>query len=199
VIGDAAADVWWEGAPQPAAFVRRGLAPAAPVGAAFLAAGAVWEYVALAHAHLWVYPPAGALLMLIGVHGLVVRPLLLLRLARRTRYAVGRRGATFVWGARAEERLELPAEGLPPFTRRGGGGARGTPGGPPPPPDRLPVLGWWALNDRQPRFCCLTAADAQAALAALEKLEETNARPPAWAEGVVTPAGRRAADYSTLA
>jgi hypothetical protein len=197
VIGDAAADVRWEGAPQPAAFVRRGLAPAAPVGAAILAAGAVWEYVALAHAHLWVYPPAGALLMLIGVYGLAVRPLLLLRLARRTRYTVGARGVKIVWGGRAEERLELPAATLPPFARRVRRGddeeivfAAA--------PDRLPVFGWWALNDRRPRFCCLAVADAQAALAALEKLEKMNARPTAWAEGVVTPAGRRAADYSTL-
>jgi hypothetical protein len=196
-MGGAPATVLWQSAPQPAAFVRRGLAPAAPVGAALVAAGAVWEYVALAHAHLWVYPPAGALIMLIGVYGLAVRPLLLLRLARRTRYTVGARGVTIVWGGRAEERLELPAATLPPFAwrvRRGDDEDIVFAAA----PDRLPVFGWWALNDRRPRFCCLAAADAQAALAALEQLEKTSAHPTAWAEDVISPSGQRARDYSTL-
>jgi hypothetical protein len=194
----APATVLWQSAPQPAAFVRRGLAPAAPVGAALVAAGAVWEYVALAHAHLWIYPPVGVLLMVIGVYGLAVRPLLLLRLARRTRYVVSARGATIVWGAGSEDRLELPATSLPPFARRVRRGDDEDVVFAAAVPDHLPVFGWWALNDRRPRFCCLAHADARAALEALEKLEIPNARPTAWAEGVITPSGQRARDYSTV-
>ena len=193
-MAEAAPGNLWEGAPQPAAFVRRALMPAAPVGAAILAAGIVWEYMALTSAHLWVYPPVGALLMLVGIYGLAVRPLLLLRLARRTRYSVGEGGVTIAWGERADERLELPAASLPPFARRARRGGDDIVFAAA--PDRVPAFGWWAVNDHRLRFACL--ADADAALAALEKLEKTDSCPGAWAEGVSTPAGRRAEDYSTL-
>jgi len=192
-MSEAAPGSLWEGAPQPAAFVRRALVPAVPVGAAILAAGIFWEYMALTSAHLWVYPPVGALLMLIGIYGLAVRPLLLLRLARRTRYSVCESGVTIVWGERADERLELPAASLPPFARRVRRGdddivfAAA--------PDRVPAFGWWAVNDHRLRFCCL--ADSGAALAALEKLEKNDSHSTARAEGVSTPASGRAEDYST--
>ncbi len=192
-MADAAPGSFWEGAPQPAAFVRRALMPAAPVAAVILAAGIVWEYMALTSAHLWVYPPAGALPILVGIYGLAVRPLLLLRLARRTRYAVGEHGVTIVWGERAEERVELPAASLPPFARRVQRGdddivfAAA--------PDRVPAFGWWAANDHRLRFRCL--ADAGAALAALEQLEKNDSHSTARAEGVSTPASGRAEDYST--
>ena len=192
-MADAAPGVLWESAPQPAAFVRRALMPAAPVAAVILAAGIVWEYMALTSAHLWVYPSVGALPMLVGIYGLAVRPLLLLRLARRTRYSIGERGVTIVWGERAQERVELPAASLPPFARRvqrGGDDIVFAAA-----PDRVSAFGWWAVNDHRLRFRCLS--DAGAALAALDKLEKTDSHPGAWAEGVSTPASRRAEDYST--
>jgi len=192
-MADAAPGILWESAPQPAAFVRRALMPAAPVAAVILAAGIVWEYMALTSAHLWVYPPVGALPILVGIYGLAVRPLLLLRLARRTRYAVGERGVIIAWGERAQERVELSAASLPPFARRvqrGGDDIVFAVA-----PDRVPAFGWWAVNDHRLRFCCL--ADAGAALAALEKLEKKDPHSTAWAEGVSTPASGRAEDYST--
>jgi hypothetical protein len=198
-MADAAPSILWESAPQPAAFVRRALMPAAPVAAVILAAGIVWEYMALTSAHLWIYPPVGALPILVGIYGLAVRPLLLLRLARRTRYAVGGRGVIIAWGERAEERVELSAASLPPFARRvqrGGDDIVFAAA-----PDRVPAFGWWAVNDHRLRFACL--ADADAALAALEKLKELerletqDAHTAARAESVSTPAGRRAEDYST--
>jgi len=192
-MADAAPGILWKGAPQPAAFVRRALMPAAPVAAVILAAGIVWEYMALTSAHLWVYPPVGALPILVGIYGLAVRPLLLLRLARRMRYAVRERGVIIAWGERAEERVELSAASLPPSAR---GAPRGGPPRPPaPPPDRVPAFGWWAVNDHRLRFCCL--ADSGAALAALEKLEKNDSHSTARAEGVSTPASGRAEDYST--
>lgn len=165
--------VLWCGRPRTAWYVVRLWWPAALPAAAVLVFGAGWEWLALRGHHLIVYPICGTLFLALGAYGVALRPLLLLRVARRMVYTVTDRRVMWEWGTRqgstraARRAVEFRMAGLPPWflvPRR-----RGTDlvffGEPP----RDSSWGLWRLVELRPWFVCLdpeTAADAAAALRA---------------------------------
>ena len=92
--------VLWRGRPRAAWYVARLWWPAALLAAAVLVFGAGWEWLALRGHHLIAYPLGGTLFLALGVYGLAVRPLLLLRVARRLVYTVTDRRVVWEWGPR---------------------------------------------------------------------------------------------------
>jgi hypothetical protein len=185
--GDASAvpvgeTVLWQGAPQPGAYVLRYVSPALWPALLCLATAALWEYLAVTGHHLIVYPLVGPLIALPGVYGALVRPPLLWRAARRTRYLVTDRRVLMSWGARPAQRSELAGEALPPFAvqpARGGGDVVFAG-----PSQHLSLWGWWQLAEVRLRFVCL--ADTAPAERALSALEAARAVEPAcWAAASV--------------
>jgi hypothetical protein len=90
--------VLWRGRPRTAWYVVRLWWPAAPLAAVVLAFGAGWEWLALRAHYLVAYPLGGTLFLALGVYGLALRPLLLLRVARRMVYTVTDRRVVWEWG-----------------------------------------------------------------------------------------------------
>ena len=90
--------VLWRGRPRAAWYVARLWWPAALLAAVVLAFGAGWEWLALRAHYLVAYPLGGTLFLALGVYGLALRPLLLLRVARRMVYTVTDRRVVWEWG-----------------------------------------------------------------------------------------------------
>ena len=90
--------VLWRGRPRAAWYVVRLWWPAALLAAAVLVFGACWEWLALRGDHLIAYPLGGTLFLALGVYGLALRPLLLLRAARSIVYTVTDRRVVWEWG-----------------------------------------------------------------------------------------------------
>ena len=113
-----------------------------------------------------------------------MRPPLLWRAARRTRYVVTDRRVLMSWGTEPAQRNELAGEALPPFAvRPGRGGGDIVFAGP---PQHLSLWGWWQLAEVRLRFVCL--ADTRPAKRALNALEAARLVEPArWAAASVNP------------
>ena len=182
--------VLWSGRPAPLAYVCRRLSPSFPVGLGILAFMALWEADALTTGNDTVWAVAGLVFLLVGLHAVLVRPLLLIRAARRRVYAVTDRRVIRL--NRSDGRLVLDSESAwrPPFApvrvAAGGGSisvADVTFAGA---PLRSGRWGWWGTGEEGDSLAGL--ADAPSALLALAQLRASSAAPAgAWAAGIRTP------------
>ena len=190
--------VLWRGRPRTAWYVVRLWWPAALLAAVVLAFGAGWEWLALRAHYLVGYPLGGTLFLALGVYGLALRPLLLLRVARRMVYTVTDRRVVWEWGpqhggvARARERsvgdgresatsmgaarrtVEFRVDTLPPWfvvPRRRGADLVffGE-------PSRDSSWGLWRLAELRPWFVCLDQEAAAGAAAALRAAASASAQ-----------------------
>ena len=161
--------VLWHGRPRSGWYVARLWWPAALLAAAVLVFGAGWEWLALRGHHLIAYPLGGTLFLALGVYGLALRPLLLLRVARRLVYTVTDRHVVWEWGTRhrgvARRTVEFRLDALPPWfvvSRRRGADLVffGE-------PSRDSSWGIWRLVELRPWFVCLDQEAAAGAAAAL--------------------------------
>jgi hypothetical protein len=186
---DVSPRVLWEGAPQRGAYTLRLWWPAAAIGAAIGAFGALWEYIAFSGGHGLEFAAIGIVFVAVAGYGLVVRLLLLWRASARIGYRI-----TAVAVEWLRESRVLPARDLPQWVRvRGRGGDDIAFLGTPP---KWSPWGIWRLYDSGCRFFCLSPAVADAAVAALEELEADGVTMPrAWARDLVTPQSRRYPGY----
>ena len=63
---------------------------------------------------MFVYPLVGVLATALGVYGLLVRPVLVVRACRRVRYRIDQRGVEVLWSP--ERRILIPPDRVPPFS-----------------------------------------------------------------------------------
>jgi hypothetical protein len=182
--------VLWSGRPAPLTYAFRHLSPSFPVGLGVLVFTALWELDAATTGHRSVWAVAGLVFLLTGLHAVLLRPVLLIRAARRRAYAVTDRrvvrlrrssGNTIV--------LESECTWRPPFAPvrvATGGGRIGvadvTFAGAPVHNGRW---GWWGVGEVDDSLACLV--DAPSALLALAQLRAGSAAPAgAWAAGART-------------
>jgi hypothetical protein len=165
----------WSGRPQRGAYVLRLWWRPALIAAAIGAFGVVWEGLTLTGHHSIVYPLAGSAFFLLAAYGLAVRPLLLLRVARRLRYEVTERdvvwrdeGGKPTFGLRGDRLPEAAVVGWRRFTDVVFFTA----------PERYSPWGLWRLREDRARFVCLSPEEARAALAAVEELWEKRGGAP---------------------
>jgi len=181
--------VLWSGRPAPVAYVARRLSPAFPFGLGALAFAALWGLNAIGNGHIRLEAVAGLVFLLTGLHAALLRPLLLVRMARRRAYAVtDRRVVRLRRGRAGAVVVESEWAWRPPV----GAGATKPDGravvdvelaGA---PARVGRWGWWGIGEDGDVLACLT--DAPAALAALALLRAGSAAPAgAWAGGAHTP------------
>jgi hypothetical protein len=181
--------VLWSGRPAPLPYAYRRLSPAFPFGLGILVFAALWELDAIGNGHNRVWVVAGLVFLLAGFYAVLLRPLLLILVARRRVYAVtDRRVIRLRRGHEGAEVVESACAWRPPVAadaRRPGGRAvvdvalSGASA-------RVGRWGWWRLGEDGDVLACLT--DAPAALAALALLRAGSAAPAgAWAGGARTP------------
>jgi hypothetical protein len=184
--------VLWSGRPAPLAYAYRRLSPAFPVGLGLLVFTALWELDALTTGHQPVWAVAGLVFLLVGMHAVLLRPLLLIRAARRRTYAVTDRRVVRLKSSNGQALIvESECAWRPPYAAirvaPGGGGisviADVTFAGA---PVRSGRWGWWGIGEEGDSLACL--ADAPSALLALARLRAGSATPAgAWAVGARTP------------
>jgi hypothetical protein len=183
--------VLWSGRPAPFAYAYRRLSPSFPVGLGVIVFAALWELDAVTTGHQSVWVAAGLAFLLVGLHAVVLRPLLLIRAARRRAYAVTDRrvvrlrrlpGGTFVfesecaWSPPSAAVRVAPGGGRISLADVTFAGVPGHNGG----------WGWWGVGEEGDSLACL--ADAPSALLALAQLRAGSAAPAgAWAAGLQTP------------
>jgi hypothetical protein len=181
--------VLWTGRPVPLAYACRRLSPALPFGVIVLAFTALWELNAVGDGHSPAWAVSGLPFLVAGLHAVLLRPLLLVLVARRRAYAVTdrrvvrlhrrRTGVEVVESACAWRPLlatDVPWPGGRSLADVTIGGA----------PVRAGRWGWWGIGEDGDVLACL--ADAPAALAALAQLRAGSAAPAgAWAGAVETP------------
>jgi hypothetical protein len=183
--------VLWSGRPAPFAYAFRRLSPSFPVGLGVIVFTALWELDAVTTGHQSVWAVAGLAFLLIGLHAVLLRPLLLIRAARRRAYAVTDRrvvrlrrlpGGTFVFESECAWSPPSAAVRVAPHGGRislADVTFAGVPG-------RSGRWGWWGVGEVGDSLACL--ADAPSALLALAQLRAGSATPAgAWAAGVRTP------------
>jgi hypothetical protein len=183
--------VLWSGRPAPLTYAFRRLSPAFPIGLGVLVFAALWELDALTTGHKLVWAVAGLVFLLVGLHAVLLRPLLLIRAARRRTYAVtDRRVVRLKRSAGQALVVESECAWRPPSASvrvAPGGGRIGaadvTFAGAPVHNGRW---GWWGVGEVGDSLACL--ADAPSALLALAQLRAGSAAPAgAWAAPARTP------------
>jgi hypothetical protein len=183
--------VLWSGRPAPLAYAYRRLSPAFPVGLGLLVFTVLWELDALTTGRQSVWTVAGVVFLLIGLHGVLLRPLLLIRAARRRAYAVTDRRVIRLKRSHGQALIvEAECAWRPPFAAvrvAPGGGSVSvsdvTFAGAPVCSSRW---GWWGVGEAGDSLACLV--DAPSALLALAQLRAGLAAPAgAWATGARTP------------
>jgi hypothetical protein len=181
--------VLWSGRPAPLAYARRRLSPSLPFGLGALVFTALWELNAIGNGHDRAWAVSGLIFLLAGLHAVLLRPLLLVLVARRRTYAVtdvrvvrlrrGRAGAEVVESVcawRPPVATDLISPGGRAVVDIALAGA----------PARAGRWGWWGIGEDGDVLACL--ADAPAALAALARLRAGSAAPAgAWVGDVPTP------------
>ncbi len=88
--------------------------PAAAVGLVALAIGVTLLWLSFRGGAMFVYPLVGVLATALGVYGLLVRPVLVVRACRRVRYRIDQRGVEVLWSP--ERRILIPPDRVPPFS-----------------------------------------------------------------------------------
>jgi hypothetical protein len=186
----AAERVLWSGGPAPLAYAFRRLSPSFPVGLAILVFTALWEADALTTGNGTVWAVAGLVFLLVGLHATLLRPLLLIRAARRRAYAVTDRRVVRL--RRSDGRLVVESDlaWRPPFApvrvAPGGGGISVTDVTFAGASARSGRWSWWGVGEEGDRLAAL--ADAPSALLALAQLRAGSAAPAGvWAAGIRTP------------
>jgi hypothetical protein len=186
----AAERVLWSGGPAPRAYAFRHLWPAFPVGLALLVFAALWEADALTTGNNTVWVVAGLVFLLVGLHATLLRPLLLIRAARRRAYAVTDRRVVRLRRSKGRPVVESESAWRPPFApvrvAPGGGGVSVTDVTFAGTPIRSGRWGWWGVGESGDNLAGL--ADAPSALLALAQMRAGSAAPAgAWAAGMRTP------------
>ena len=199
----------WQGSPAPRAYARRVMLPATAVGLVALAIGVTLMWLSFGGGAMFVYPLVGVLATALGVYGLFVRPVLVVRACRRVRYRIDQQGVEVQWSP--EHKILIPADHMPPFSVLPAGGPRmagertgasdrandptADPAGDPAtkaitdvlfagPPAWVSPWGAWRIVDDTWGLVGLERPDE--AIAALTRLRETCLTPTAWAEDLVT-------------
>ena len=183
--------VIWSGRPAPLAYAYRRLSPAFPVGLGLLAFTALWELDALTTGHQPVWVVAGLVFAVVGLHAVLLRPLLLIRVAHRRAYAVTDRRVVRLKPSNGQALVvEWECAWRPPYAA-----IRVAPGGRSisvtdvtfaSAPVHSGRWGWWGVGEQGDNLACLS--DAPSALLALAQLRAGSAAPAgAWAAGARTP------------